>query len=593
MKLVLVAVHIEKSPRAVPLGVAMISAVLKQKFSNEMKTGIFDFYLEQKIEDCLDQIIKSRATHVGFSMYMWNRQFILSLAKRLKSVDKNIVVFLGGPEATASYDRLIEEDYLDFIVKGEGEVVTENVIKALIQNENMDAILKLAADSQVPKLEDLPSPYLTGTLNPDKYEGLLWELSRGCPFKCDFCFESRGTSGIRRFSIERIEKELDLFIRHNVSQVFVLDPTFNYNPKNAKKILKLIIEKETDIHFYFEVRSEFIDSKMAELFSMINCSLQIGLQSSDPLVLKNINRKLDPKAFKKKILLLHEVQVIYGFDLIYGLPGDDLQGFRMSMDYALSMAPNHLDIFPLSVLPATKLHETAPSFKLKYLQNDPYTVISSPSFSEDDMQKAERLSKACDLFYNQGKAVPWFALITDSLGISPVELIADFADWLDKRDIKDSPVFEIQREFLRDIFVDKTGNKELGSIASDIAAYFGYTAMLVEGGAEVLQTVPKGKYRLNQNSVFVKFDYDPMMLEDAIYSGITNIKKLPKKLRKMKDEVLFYINDYQLDVKVFPEELADLLRSFKNGRNKLPENKKKKSFINSCIRDNIIIQSNY
>ena len=76
------------------------------------------------------------------------------------------------------------------------------------------------------------------------------------------------------------------------------------------------------------MRSEFIDAEMARLFARLNCSLQIGLQSADPRVHKEVRRIFSPSDFMAKVALLNEAGAIFGFDLIYGLPGDTLRGFR-------------------------------------------------------------------------------------------------------------------------------------------------------------------------------------------------------------------------------------------------------------------------
>ena len=211
-------------------------------------------------------------------------------------------------------------------------------------------------------LNTLPSPYLTGTIDPCRYSGLLWELSRGCPFKCGFCFESRGVAGVRQISLERIRKELELFEEKKVNQVFVLDPTFNCDIKRAKKILRMILKTAPLIHFTFEIRAEFIDREIAELFAGIHCSLQVGLQSAHPEVLANVNRTIDTVKFAEKISLLNSAGAIFGLDLIYGLPGDTPDGFKESLNYALRLQPNHLDIFPLAVIPGTALYDQAESF---------------------------------------------------------------------------------------------------------------------------------------------------------------------------------------------------------------------------------------
>lgn len=78
-----------------------------------------------------------------------------------------------------------------------------------------------------------------------------------------------------------MEAELRHFVAQQVSQVVVLDLTFNQDVTRAKAILRLIARIAPQIHFHFEVRAEFIDAEMARLFAGIIRSLQIGLQSAE------------------------------------------------------------------------------------------------------------------------------------------------------------------------------------------------------------------------------------------------------------------------------------------------------------------------
>lgn len=590
MHLTFISIHIEHSARAVPLGPAMLSSALRQRFSDTVKTDVLNLYLDQGVEECLALILNSRAEYLGFSMFIWNRDRILEIAKKLKEAKPGIVIFLGGPEASADYDELTTNECIDFILKGEGETAIVQAVEGLFGGKSVREISENSKSPSTPKLEDLPSPYLDGTLNPDDYSGLLWELSRGCPFKCDFCFESRGSAGIRRFSMDRIAAELELFKQHKVRQIFVLDPTFNYRVKTAKEILRLIIESETDIHFSLEIRSEFLDEEMAQLFSSINCSLQIGMQSADPEVLKNINRKIDQELFEEKVLLLHEAGVVYGFDLIYGLPGDTLEGFCRSLDFAMAMVPNHVDIFPLSVLPGTRLKETAPSFDISYMKDNPYTVLFTPQFSESDMVAASNLADTCDLFYNQGKAVPWFSIVVDALGLSPSEFFLEFHRWRAENGGSPDDVIKLQREFLTEIFLTRTGDSKACLVASDIAAYFGYTAMLLESERSLPTGLPEGcRYILNPESYFVPFSHDPLELEEHIFSGITTIEELSLILDEEAREVFIFLNEGAIDLRFFSDDEIDLLKSAETGMADLPDDEERNIFFKSCISEKIIL----
>ena len=564
MELVLVAIHIEASPRAVPLGPAMLASALKRAHP-EIHTRILDLFLQDSAEACARRILDLAPRAVGFSMYVWNRALTLEIARLLKQAAPELMLFAGGSEATADLPGVQGDPAMDFVLPGEAEELIVTAMGQLLQGAGAGAIRDAVRPAPIQDLASLASPFLDGTLNPSDYSGQLWELSRGCPFTCDFCFESRGGSGTRRVPMGRVEAELKLFEQCLVSQVFVLDPTFNYDRKQAKEVLRLIRRTAPGIHFFFEIRSEFLDRELAQLFAAIKCTLQIGLQSALAPVLKNIGRSMDRDDFERKILLLHQAGATYGFDLIYGLPGDTLQGFEGSLDFAMGLMPNHLDIFRLSVLPGTRLRETAPGFGLVHQPESPYQVLSAPGFSGADLDRAERLAHSCDLFYNQGKAVPWFAILLAALELTPTQCFARFADYLDGEPAGD--VTELQAGFVTAAF-RADPNPGLATVAADIATYFGRSGALAEAALRLpapLPDVPPGTPRLTPHACFAAFHHDPEALLDQLGAGITELEDLTFMLPPSPCEALLYLDQGEPRLRTLEPFEASLLRRCREG----------------------------
>ena len=539
MKLVLAAIHIEASPRAVPLGPAMLASVLLRAFGQAIQTSVLDLFVDQAVGLCADRIMEQDPDWVGFSMYLWNRTLALEIAAILKKRKPSLVIFAGGAEATADPRGVLEDPSIDFILPGEGEDLIVDALGRLLKGATPMEIAASVVPSPVKDLSTLPSPFLDGTLNPADYSGALWELSRGCPFKCDFCFESRGTEGIRRIPMDRVKAELALFEACGIREVFVLDPTFNYHKSSAKHLLRLIAEMAPGIHFFFEIRSEFLDEEMAGLFAGIRCTLQIGLQSAHDEVLRCINRTFNAEDFEAKLLLLHNAGVPYGFDLIYGLPGDSLEGFRSSLDFAMSMVPNHLDIFRLSVLPGTRLAETASGLGLEYQKHNPYEVIGSPTFGREDMEQAARIAQGCDVMYNHGKAVTWFGLVLDALEASPSEVFDRFATFLENHSSEDLTL--MQRDFIVSLFEERY-DELIGSIAADLIIYFGYSSELV-GGVDAVEG----------SSRRASFLHDPVELLAQIQSGATSLEELVFSLPSQACDALLRVRDGEVDIEILSD----------------------------------------
>ncbi len=503
MKVVLAAIHPAPSPQSVPLANAFLKAYLAtdEELASRVEVELCDFYVADPAEACAAGILAHGPDVVGLSLYLWNLDASSRLAEVLRRERPGLVVFAGGPQATADPLGTLTGGGYDFLILGEGEVPFLEMAARLCAGEPpfggagtarlAGGKLESRPQRPVAIIDTVPSPFLSGVIEPARHGGLLWQLSRGCDFACEYCFDYKGTKGVRRFSLERIDAELDFLVRANVPQVFVLDSTFNIDPKRAKTILRMIRKRAPHIHFHFEVRSEFVDREMARLFAGITCSLQIGLQSADPVVLKGIRRHFDPDDFCKRVSLLNESGAVFGFDLIYGLPGDSLAGFRRSLDFAMALYPNHLDIFPLAVLPGTPLAERAGKAGLAHLSGPPYTVTSAPKFPARDMARAARLAAACDIFYSRGRAVAWFNGVVAPLALTPSEFLDAFGEWLEREGdvpreetLSDEAIWSLQRAFLRHVFTGKRAR--LLPAALDLVDYhYHYAAALLAPAPEL------------------------------------------------------------------------------------------------------------
>jgi hypothetical protein len=485
MKIALVAIHPCPSPQAVPLACAFLKEALlaDPELSGALQVEVLEFFLEQSPQECAAAILAQSPDLVAFSVYVWSADGARAVAAQLRQGAPGLIICAGGAEPTANPAGLLQAGVFDFLVRGEGERSFPLVVRAALQGLSPAGIPGVVLPGQpagaLPApvdIETIPSPYLSGQLDPGLPGGVLWQLSRGCDFACAFCFDHKGSGGVRRFSLVRVEQELRLFARLRVPQVFVLDSTFNKIPQRAKEILRLIARLAPGVHFHFEVRSEYIDAEMAELFASITCSLQIGLQSADPAVLRGVGRGFDRDDFARRVSLLNQSGAIFGFDLIFGLPGDSAPLFRDSLDFALSLYPNHLDIFPLAVLPGTRLFGKAAELGLEHLDAPPYTLVATPSFPAPDLNEARLLAAACDIFYSRGKAVAWFNAVVAALRLTPSAFLRAFSRFLGTRgaggeqEVAEEEIWGLQRDFLTEIFRDRNKQKLL-PLALDLADY--------------------------------------------------------------------------------------------------------------------------
>lgn len=499
MNLHLVTLHAMPSAQAVPLAAAFLKAHLDQQPSlrGRALVSMTEFFCGTPLDQIQQAILEQRPAIVGLPVYVWNRNDCCELARRLRSARPELLLVAGGPEATADPGRLLHEAPFDLLVVGEGELTVAELLERRLDGQALqglpgtaqliDGAVQVIPRPQVEDLSALPSPYLAGLLDTHIENGMVWQLSRGCPYACEFCYDGMGDRKVRRYPLDRMEQELDYLVSRGASQIFALDSTFNTDKKRAKHLLRLISETAPDVHFHFEVRHELLDKEQSELFAGLTCSVQIGLQSADPAVAGGVGRSFNRDDFTNKVMLLNNSGATFGFDLIYGLPDDSFDKFREGLNFALSLYPNHLDIFPLAVLPGTKVANKAAGIGMKHLTEPPYTLLESTSFPLADMAKARQLGSASDIFYSRGKAVAWFNGVARGIKLKPVELLERFGSWLqgkmgrmpDEAELEDRQIWQLQRRFLTDLFDQRKAQKLLPAALDCVDYHYAYGVALM------------------------------------------------------------------------------------------------------------------
>lgn len=588
MKIVFACVHIQRSSRAVPLGAASVASNIKKHFPDDMEIVIENLYLTDTLEIHIKSIKQHQPDILGLSIYLWNRIESLKIIERIHTALPECRVIVGGPEPSARPDFYTENPDINHVLEGESEELIIPLVNQLLDSSSeTPTITPQSLGKASPNLEKLPSPYLDGTLPMEDYTGVLWELSRGCPFRCYFCFESRGHAGIRRFAESRILAELDHFIRSGVSEIFILDPTFNYDKEQAKHLLGILAEKAPDIHYSMEIRAEFLDEELSELFSDIFCTLQIGLQSIHKKVLKSINRSFNQQVFTEKVYLLHEVQVAYGFDLIYGLPQDTLPGFLESLDYTFSLAPNHLDIFPLAILPGTELFDLADSYNIQYSEENSWIVTSTPDYSENDMKKSQQIADAVDLFYNMGKAVSWFDIVLPET-LKPSEFFAMAAEF-QPQDTETIDPLQFQVEVVTHIF-NKLGSPELIELAIDIMQYFWVTNNLFQEGP--INGLADGQV-VNNSLSLAEFSHNPLDIVNICEQGVNQLADIKDICTYEKIYLACYIAESEFAVYFASKTEYKFLQAALSGNSERSlsyrENPKNRESIENMVKAGLLL----
>jgi radical SAM superfamily enzyme YgiQ (UPF0313 family) len=328
-----------------------------------------------------DLIIAKKPDILGFTLFNWNAERSLALCEEIKK-ELACRIIVGGPEVTPD-NTLIRSSAVDTYIYGDGEqafitFLTEPAGKIGKEISACAESIFMAA----------PSPYLNNLLEPHIENLMLLETQRGCPYHCGFCFYNKSRGSLSFKNENHLLDGVRWAVDHGIEELYLLDPSLNARPdlKNMlEKIAEINVKKRVSITS--EIRAESIDKELADLFFKAGFSgFEIGLQTTNKKALSVMKRPTNLNKFLTGSLLLKERDILPRIDLIAGLPGDDLEGFKHSIGF---VAENNLDddvqVFPLSVLPGTSFRKNSIKLNLHYETSPPYTVIETDTFSREDL----------------------------------------------------------------------------------------------------------------------------------------------------------------------------------------------------------------
>jgi hypothetical protein len=342
------------------------------------------------------EILARRPTLVGFTCYLWNIQRTIWVARQLKAARPDLTILLGGPEITVDNRWVLEEPCVDMAAIGEGEQTFVELLSAWHAGRKLAEIPGLRTRSSglptpraaLTNLDLISSPYIEGILDATEEHTMLMETSRGCRYRCKFCYYPKSYDSIYRMTPGEIEANLRHARERGVKEIYLLDPTLNQRP-DFPAFLRLLGEGNPDHQFTYsaELRAEGIREETARLLREANFQeVEIGLQSIDPAAMKLMGRHVSLESFERGARAMLAEGIRVRVDLILGLPGDTVDSVRRGLEYLDRVRPfTELQVFNLSILPGTAFRQTATELGLEYQPRPPYYVLKTPTLDLDDL----------------------------------------------------------------------------------------------------------------------------------------------------------------------------------------------------------------
>ena len=386
---------------------------------------------------------------IAATFWLFTHQMQVEVLSRSNRMLKGVKIIGGGPEFLGDNEDFLRTNrFMTGVIRGEGEEAFPKLLETIGNPENWGSVEGLCwieedtgiyRDNGTARAGDFPGlkyPEESSFFNWDKPFVQL-ETTRGCFNTCAFCVSS-GEKPVRYQSISQVRERLENIHAHGITDIRVLDRTFNYDTERACQMLDIFMKYSGQMRFHLEIHPALLSDKLKEKLASLPeglLHLEAGIQSLDSKVLTESGRKGSLKASVDGLKYLCTLKNLQTHaDLIAGLPEYDLEMLCKDIASLISMGVDELQIESLKVLPGTRMRRKAESMDLIYSPLPPYETLQTPSMSADDLLKAMQISRMVDLYYN---CTSWQKVIR---GLSSVDFIREFTDFLRSKMVLDSPV---------------------------------------------------------------------------------------------------------------------------------------------------------
>lgn len=324
-----------------PLGLLCLAAPLRQA---GYEVTIIDGAIQPDYLAAIDRAL-DEALCFGISLLTGSTiHYAIAAARHVKARRPELPVIFGGWHPSLLPAQTLREDYVDIVVRHQGEITLLEIVKRLEAGQGMDLLpgcwfkrdgrIHHNPDRPMSPIESLPPPAFD-LVDFDAYEAaggerkLTYASSVGCPYACNYCTDMVFYK--RRFnaySSERVVEEVTgLVARHRLREVALLDSNFLVDGKRAIRIARGFLDCGARFRWTFQASTDLLCKMRDEDVQLLGQSgvshIGFGTESGSEEVLLKMNKRhqrIDDMFEAARKCKLAGIRTT--FNLILGYPGE-------------------------------------------------------------------------------------------------------------------------------------------------------------------------------------------------------------------------------------------------------------------------------
>ena len=388
-----------------PMSLAYIAAYLRE---NGIDTRIIDARsLGLSSEDVTRTVEGEEPDFVGITVFTPHLKGALTVARNIKEACPATKIILGGPHIHFEHREVIKKDFVDYCVRGEGEITTLELLRTLSDGGGLEKVRGITFKSgdevyvtpDRPVIEDLDClPFPARDLLPnhvyrggaalggiENFTGVL--AARGCPFNCAFCAAAKGAMwggrGQRRRSVENVIAELEhVYETYNIRLIRFADDLLVANRRWVIELCNAMVQRGLDdMKWACDGRIGLMSEELLEALKRANCQVVFyGIEFGNQRILDFSGKGTTiPQIFDTIEMTKRAGLFSYGYFMI-GYPTETVETIEETISLAKSLDLDYAGFSIVTPFPGTRLYEYCKSNDLLRTTDwEEYTMLQPES----------------------------------------------------------------------------------------------------------------------------------------------------------------------------------------------------------------------
>lgn len=372
-----------------PFGLAAL-AQYYQSHSRNSSSVVFEIFDENgEGRDLLPDIVRWTPDIVGIGTMSLTKDRAWEMARRLRQQLPNIKLIGGGVHHQIKPEEGIDDGVFDLVCYGEGERTILGLLDAyipsgysekvlydipnLVFRESSGRIVKTVLQ-ELPDINEVPLPDLS-LFNTNYYlakrqfvptviaKSVSIMTSRGCPFRCSYCFNSFRQGHVRYYQVEAVVKYIvEVRDKYGIIHFGLLDDLFLMDAQRVLEFCELILKYVPDAKWGCNARPNLITEKMRPVLKTMRKAgciiMAFGFESGSDAVLRRVRGAgSSAQANQRAIDMMNEAGIsIFGY-FMCGLPDETREQMALTEQFIRSNLQKmaHYELFVYTPFPGSIL----------------------------------------------------------------------------------------------------------------------------------------------------------------------------------------------------------------------------------------------